>query len=228
MNNLKSIIISAFAFCISFSCMADITDCVDVVRSDEWSAMLKSLYAAKTKADRKEAMKWFKEADEIHQMKQLESSLKKFDKKKATAKECRVLTKQLYWALDGNFRREAMEIAEEGYKKKDPFCSNIYGVYCYLNGNLKKALDAFSTAASALYLPGVHNFAAMIAMAGNVENGTELARSYLELINTFDSNYLIDEYIYSREGQGRLYNWKAKREMIEGKFLRELYGNRLP
>ncbi len=228
MNSYKRIITVILVFCISFVCIADITDCDDVVRSDEWGAMLKALYAAKTKADRKEAMNWFKEADEIHQMKQLESRLKNFDKKKATARDCRILAKQLYWALGGKFRREAMTIAEEGYKRKDPFCSNMYGVYRYINEDLKTAADAFAIAATAMYLPGIHNFAVLMAIAGNHKEGASIARSYLESIKTFDSNYLIDEYIYSREGQGKLYDWKAKREMIEGKFLRELYGNRLP
>lgn len=208
--------------------MADITDSNDVVRSDEWTQMLKMLYAAKTKADRKKAMEWFEEADEIHQMKQLEKRLKSFDKKNATAKDCRILAKQLYWALGGKFRREAMEIAEEGYKRKDPFCANMYGVYRYINEDLKAAADAFAIAATAMYLPGVHNFAVLMAITGNPKEGASVAQSYLKSIKTFDSNYLIDEYIYSRKGQGNVRDWKAKREMIEGKFLRELYGNRLP
>ena len=228
MNSSKRVITTALAFCISLICMADITDSNDVVRSDEWARMLKMLYAAKTKADRKKAMEWFEEADEIHQMKQLEKRLKSFNKKNATAKDCRILAKQLYWALGGKFRREAMEIAEEGYKRKDPFCANMYGVYSYINKDLKTASDAFAIAATAMYLPGIHNFAVLMAITGNHKEGANIARSYLESIKTFDSNYLIDEYIYSREGQGKLYDWKAKREMIEGKFLRELYGNRLP
>lgn len=113
----------------------------------------------------------------------------------ATAKQLRIMAKQL---LNNNFEKEAGEILWAGHVKGDAFCANRLGVVMASQGEYRLALFYFNKALSIMksspYLPALYNTAVMMLSpkyqsvwemfsAKRKSQGREIAESYLRYAN---------------------------------------------
>lgn len=224
---LRNTIFIIIMFC--FTPLVFISNAQTSVYSDSLWQKVMPKYANATKTSQQEAIadEVYNKLEKNYQLQMAIEAYEKFDPNTATAKECRILAKMLYWANDGKLRKYAYIILQNGAVLRDPFCCNLYAVYLYKKGDYKTAFQYLSTADISNYPPLVHNTAVLLHVLNKKNIGKNLAKTYLYLrANNQETayNYHIDEYIYCKEGHQHIYNWEEEQRKIKGEYLIELYG----